>query len=298
MRDRRTWFDLDDPAATNPRFAVVGCPFDGAVSLRSGAAEAPSRIRALSKTSDAVTRHGRRVLSPGIRDYGDVHVKDASGKPLSQREVFDGLSRAVNALPSSAIVIGLGGDNSVSIPLIEGFARRHGKDTGVIWFDAHPDLMAEYEGNPESHACALRRALTLTGIAPRHATLIATRSYSFEEVDFIEKEGVTLITASEWNTVGSVEVARRLSKQMEGLSAVYLAIDIDGFDASCAPGTGYPLPGGVSSEAFFSLFDLVIDRLPIRALDITEVAPPLDVGDVTSFLATQIILEVLGRAQK
>jgi agmatinase len=68
-------------------------------------------------------------------------------------------------------------------------------------------------------------------------------------------------------------------------------VDIDGFDPASAPGTGYPMPGGIPAESFFQLQERLFARLPIRALDITEVAPPLDVNDITSFLGAQIVLE-------
>jgi agmatinase len=99
--------------------AVVGLPWDGSVSLRAGAAQAPVRLRELSRTGDAVTRRGR-------------------------------------------VVIALGGDNAVSIPSIEAFVRRHGKRTGIVWFDAHPDVFESCDGSPDSHACALRTVLRRT----------------------------------------------------------------------------------------------------------------------------------------
>lgn len=102
-----------------------------------------------------------------------------------------------------------------------------------------------------------------------------------------------MVTAADFAALGPAEVAERIIAHLAPRRAIYLALDIDGFDAACAPGTGYPMPGGVGSEAFFVLLERLLAALPIRALDITEVAPPLDPSDVTSFLAAQIVLEVL-----
>ena len=107
----------------------------------------------------------------------------------------------------------------------------------------------------------------------------------------MEEQRIECITASDWLSSTADKVALRIIERMRSFSAVYWAVDIDGFDPSCAPGTGYPMPAGVSAEAFFQLQERLFSRLPIRAMDITEVAPPLDMNDITSFLAAQIVLE-------
>jgi agmatinase len=293
MKDRQPWFDLHDGSLEEPGVAVLGLPFDGGVGFRPGAAEAPARLREISRTSDALNREGRPVEGLTLRDFGDVAAADGEGKPLSQADYLEAARRRLKELPGDAFTLALGGDNSVSIPCIQSFAARHGSDAGILWFDAHADLFASYDGNPDSHACALRRALDLTGIAPERAVLLATRSFSREEERFIRERRVELITAAEWGRSGPGEVAARAAGRLEGATAVYLAVDIDGFDASCAPGTGYPMPGGVAGEPFFAALGELFRLLPIRSMDLTEVAPPLDHNDLTSFLAVQVVLEAL-----
>ena len=294
MRERRLWFDLDDPSAGSPRVAVLGLPYDGSASLKSGAAQAPGRLREISKTSDAITRRGRAVSGVTVRDFGDVAALDGSGRRLTQQEYLAAAASALDALPRESFVLALGGDNSVGIPCLRRFARLHGAQTGVIWFDAHPDLFETYDGNPDSHACALRRAMTLAGLSPRNVVLLGTRSFSSEEARFIHDQGIEMITSAEWWTLAPEAVADRIARRLESLPAVYLSIDIDGFDASCAPGTGYPMPGGPSAAMVLAVQELLFQRLPIRAMDITEIAPPLDTNDITSFLGAQIVLETLG----
>jgi len=290
MRQRRHWFDLDNAALSEPRVALLGLPYDGAVSLQAGAAAAPERMRAISRTADPISRRGQRVSVP-LRDYGDAVPRGAAGQPLSQLAWMATARSWLRELPPDAFQLVIGGDNSVSIPAIEAFAQRHGNDVGILWFDAHPDLFEAYDGNPDSHACALRRAMANSGLTGSQVMLLGTRSYAEEELRFMEEERIECITAADWLASTPDKIASRIFERLKGFSAIYWAVDIDGFDPSCAPGTGYPMPAGVSAEAFFQLQERLLARLPIRAMDITEVAPPLDVNDVTSFLAAQIVLE-------
>lgn len=288
MPSRRNWFGLDDPVLAAPDVAFLSLPWVGAANRRSGAALAPGRLRELSKTSDPIPRRGHPVERLGVRDYGDV---DAEG---SWKEFADRAAARLSALPERAFTLLLGGDNSISIPGITSFAKRHGKDCGVIWFDAHADLFESYDGNPDSHACALRRGMSLAGIPPSRAVLLATRSLSLEERAFIDVNGIEMVTAAEWLASSAGSVVERIARRLGSFKAIYIAVDIDGFDASCAPGTGYPMPGGVTAETFFVLLEQLFARLPVRGMDLTEIAPPLDVNDVTSFLGVQVVLETLG----
>jgi len=294
MRDRRIWFDLHDDSCEQPDVSVIGLPFDGAVGFRAGAAGAPERMRQISQMSDPITRRGENLRGLLLRDFGDVEARDDKGEPLPVRTYLEAARRRMEGLPAGAFMLTLGGDHSVSISSLQAFAARHGKEAGILWFDAHADLFETYSGNPDSHACALYRALSLSGISPRRVVLLATRSFSEEEARFIKEEQVLCITAAEWLQSSSKEVAARAAERLQGAPAVYLSVDADGFDGSCAPGTGYPMPGGVGSESFFTFMEEAFQHLPVRGMDITEVAPTLDSNDVTSFLAVQVVLEALG----
>lgn len=294
MRQRRLWFDLHDEACSDPDVVVVGLPYDGATSRRAGAAVGPAKLREISLTADPITRRGRRLTGLTLRDDGDILPVADGGGALTQRAYLDEAVRRMAAIPARSFVIALGGDNSVSIASLQAFTSRHGKDAGVIWFDAHPDLFESYDGNPDSHACALRRGASLAGVSEDRCVLLATRSFSDGEIRYIRERGLEMVTAAEWLEASPEAVAQRIAARLEGCGAVYLAVDIDGFDASCAPGTGYPMPGGVGSEPFFLLMEALFERLPVRGMDLTEIAPPLDPHDITSFLGVQVILEALG----
>jgi agmatinase len=291
---RGHWFGLNDETIANPGVAILGLPWVGAANRRSGAALAPGKLRELSTTSDPIGRRGRLVEELRVRDYGDVPAEDHGGGALAWKEYMARAAARIDALPREAFTLLLGGDNSVSIPGLTCFARRYGADAGVIWFDAHADLFEAYDGNLDSHACALRRGMALSGISPSRAVLLSTRSLAREELAFIEGNGIEMVTASEWLGSSADAIAARIAARLAGAPAVYLAVDIDGFDASCAPGTGYPMPGGIGAETFFLLLERLFEQLPMKGMDLTEIAPPLDVNDVTGFLGIQVVLETLG----
>ncbi len=298
MPDRNIWFDLHREGPGPIDVAIIGMPFDGSSSRHRGAGEAPDRLREISRTADPITRWGDPIEGIRLRDFGDVESRDAAGKPVPQGDFLEAARKRIAGLPECRLWIGLGGDNSVSIPGIRTFAERHGAGAGIVWFDAHPDLFGSYDGNPDSHACALRRAMTLAQIPPARVLLLATRSFSTEENRFIRDNQILIITAHDWLKGTTEEVAGKILEWGRDLTAVYLAVDIDGFDASSAPGTGYPMPGGIGSEDFFSLLERICETLPVRAMDLTEIAPRLDTNDRTGFLGVQIILETLGAIGK
>ena len=293
MQARQNWFDLHDETLTVPDVAIFGLPFDGSVSRRAGQSMAPARLRELSRTADPISRRGRRVTSATVRDFGDVPATDPRGGTLSPERFLESAAARLQVAPEGSFLLCLGGDNSVSTPALRAFSARHEGDVGVVWFDAHPDLFETYDGSPNSHACALRRSMSLCGLEPAQVALVGTRSFAEEELRFIESEDVLCIRAAEWAASTPADVVGRLVERLGGRRAVYLAVDIDGFDSACAPGTGYPMPGGVGAEAFFTFQEELFRRLPVRAMDITEIAPPLDVNDVTSFLGVQLVLEAL-----
>ncbi|MEM7674500.1 MAG: arginase family protein [Myxococcota bacterium] len=291
---RKRWFDLDDPQASTPQVGIIGAPYDGSVSLRPGAAEAPARLRSLSRTSDAYTRRGHDIGRLTVRDFGDVNAQGVADESAPQEYLIDRIRKTLTGLPRETLPILIGGDNSVSIAGIDAFAARHGQNVGILWFDAHPDLFAAYDGNPLSHASALRTPLDKNGLDPTKVVLLATRSFAREEVEFIRQKDVKMVTAAEWHAHSNAEVHSAIRKRFAGVDAVYIAVDIDGFDAAAAPGTGYPMPGGVSTERVFDLFDHIYETCPVKAIDLTEIAPPLDIGDQTTMLGLQVILEALG----
>lgn len=304
MTPRHPWGGLCDPAATGPADVVLlGLPWDGSVCFRPGAAQAPARLRELSTSSPAISEDGF-VVDPGhlrVRDAGDVTPLEEEARSEAGRAAY--LAR-VEARASELFqphapggpvpfLFSLGGDHSVSIPLLRAFAARDERPFGLVLLDAHPDLFDVYEGSPLSHACPMRRALETGRLAPEHLLILGTRSYNALELDFMRAAGVRFVPARELNRLGIPAVLELAVRQLAGLERVYLTLDIDVADPACAPGTGAPVAGGLSSRELLDLSRGLLERLPVEAMDLVEIAPSLDPTEATAFLGLQLVFEGL-----
>jgi len=281
---RDLWSGLisDDPAA---EVGVLGLPFDGAVSFRRGTAFAPARLRELTPHLAPCAEEGQ-PLSLRVRDYGDVPPD------LEWPRYFQDVEERAAEVLQHRQALFLGGDHSVTIPLMRAFNRSVDGPFGVLHFDAHPDLFDTYEGHHWSHACTERRALDLPGLDPRHLVLVGLRSICQEEWDFLKAHReISHYTARQCYQRGIEAVAEEVVERLQGVQAVYFTLDIDGLDPAYAPGTGTPEGGGLSTRDLLELVRVVVQRLPIQALDVVEVAPPLDQADITSFAALKVIYE-------
>ncbi len=281
---RHLWSGLtsDDPEA---EIGVLGVPFDGAASFRRGTAFAPAKLRELTPHLAPCAEEGQ-PLTLRVRDYGDVP------EDLEWSRYFEDVERRAAEVLRHPLALFLGGDHSVSIPLMRAFARHVNTPFGVLQFDSHPDLFETYEGHRWSHACAARRALELQGLDPAHLAFVGLRSICAEEWDFLTAHAeICRYTARQCDQTGMEAVAEEVVGRLHDLPAVYVTLDIDGLDPAYAPGTGAPEGGGLSTRDLLELVRIIFQRLPVKAFDVVEVAPPLDQTDITSFAALKVIYE-------
>jgi agmatinase len=287
---RARWGGLAAETA-RPHVVLLGLPWDGSVSWRTGAAEAPRRLREISNTSPAISGEGE-IVDPtrfAVRDAGDL---PSDGAPAAA--YFDRVERAVRGLVASApdaFLLTIGGDHSVTIPLVRAFAAADPAPFGLVHLDAHPDLFDTYEGSPLSHACPLRRALETGRLAPEHLLIVGTRSYNPVELEFMRERAIHFVPARDVDRRGVEAVVTLARERLAGVGRVYLTLDIDVADPACAPGTGAPVAGGLSSRQLLDLTTGVLEALPVRAMDIVEISPALDPTDATLFLGLQLAFE-------
>jgi agmatinase len=270
---------------------IMGIPFDGAVSNAKGAADAPDRLRELSRILPPVTEEGVLFKSLRVYDDGDVDVVLDWAKYFSNVE-----KRAAELLATGKFCLFIGGDHSVTIPLEAAFARLHPNEKiGIIHFDSHPDIISEYDGHGWSHACTQRRAMEMDNVPPEGLSFVGLRSFMEEELDyFAEHPEITVIKARDVYRSGVDAVAAKLIEKYRAYSHIYLTIDIDVLDPAFAPGTGTPEAGGLSTRELIEMIRTLVTKLPIQAADIVEVAPPLDHSNITSWAALKIIFELFG----
>ena len=286
------WSGLERQSPT-AEIAVLGIPFDRAVSWRSGAAQAPAHMRTITPHLAGSTEEGQ-LLTVGVKDYGDV-------EPDLNWERFFATTESL----ASEIIRGqhqlaffLGGDHSVGIPLFKAFAGAFQGAVGYIQFDSHADLADNFEGHRWSHANTARRNAEQPNLAPEHLVFVGLRSFLSEELAFYAANpGIGWYTARDIYRHGIDTIAHEIVSRLKDVEAVYMSLDIDGIDPSCTPGTGTPEHGGPTTRECLEFLRIVFGHLPVKAMDIVEVSPPLDVADITSLAALKVMYEVFGFVQ-
>jgi agmatinase len=271
--------------------AIVGIPLDSGTTYRGGTRFGPRRIRESSLLiwgySQVLGVFPTRELS--VVDYGDVEVI-----PVDITSTMDNITGAVqHILEQNVTVIALGGDHSVSLPLLRAHASRYGK-LAVVHFDSHPDTWdAEFQQQPYSHGTPFRRAIEEELIDTDAYIQIGIRGPTSGRDDLSEARamGAHIISIGEVFEMGIPSVIKKVHAAVAE-RPVYVSLDIDSVDPAFAPGTGTPEVGGLSS---YQILQLVrgLQGLRMVGFDLVEVSPPYDHGDITSILAANLTFEFL-----
>jgi len=270
---------------------VVGIPFDSGTSYRSGARFGPRKIRGASLLlwghNNVLGVSPLEVLS--LVDYGDVGVI-----PVNIEATMQAITAEVGAvLEAGPTVIALGGDHSITLPLLRAHAARFGP-LAVVHFDSHPDTwQGEFAEHPYSHGTPFRRAIE-EGLIDTHAYIqvgIRGSTDSPDDLPEAKKLGARVLTIDEAFDIGIPEVSRVI-REAVGERRAYVSLDIDAADPAYAPGTGTPEVGGFSS---YQMLQLVrgLRGLNLVGFDLVEVNPAYDHGDITAILAANLAFEFL-----
>jgi agmatinase len=283
-----TWGGIgDQPTAERvPEVTIAGIPYDSSAFYRRGAAQAPERLRRLSAVMPPITETGK-AIAVRLHDVGDAPLRGAGIEPNIE-PIADWLIDHVRG-----VQVVLGGDHTVAIPSVVAQSRRYGQLLAVVTFDAHPDLCDVSHGSRYSHGCAIRRVTELASVPGTRLTMVGLRDFDAEELDFVGREGVNMITMAEASHLAGQALHDRLQANLPHGAAVHLSIDIDVLDPGFAPGTGIPSAGGASTRQVLDWLNALRD-FDVVGLDLVEVAPSLDHGDITTLAALKIIFEFLG----
>ena len=271
--------------------AIVGVPYDSATSYRSGTRFGPRSIREQSLLLWGFNNALQVAPFEKLRviDYGDVNVV-----PVDVVATHRAIEHEVRALLEAGLkVVTLGGDHSISLPLLIAHAGRHGP-LAVVHFDAHPDTWdAEFEGHPYSHGTPFRRALEEGLIDPGAYLQVGIRGPTAGPQDYRDAEalGARMVTLDAALERGIPAVIAEIRERV-GSRQVYVTLDIDAVDPAFAPGTGTPEVGGFTSHQMLSLLR-GLAGLNVIGADLVEVSPPFDHSHITSILAANLAFEIL-----
>ena len=270
--------------------AILGVPFDSGTSYRSGTRFGPRKIREASLLlwGHNTTLNVTPLKKLNVIDYGDVSVI-----PPSIEHTMTAITDAASEIIGTGTkLITLGGDHSITLPLLRAHAKKHGP-VSLVHIDAHLDTWeSEFDAVPYSHGTPFRHALQEGLIRPGEYVQIGIRGPVSGEDDYAEAAalGARTITIHEVIQKGVDEILKEVHARLKG--PVYVTVDIDSADPAFAPGTGTPEVGGLTS---YQLLQLVrgLHGLDLVGFDLVEVSPPFDHGDITAILASNIVFEYL-----
>ena len=278
-------------------FAIVGVPFDGAVTNRPGARFGPQEIRRASlMLCDGIHPHFDVSPLGMVGDAGDMALPNAT----SLVEVRRRIEAQAAPLFAQHHCVFLGGDHSITLPLLRAIKRRHGA-VALIHFDAHCDTWEDHFGEPSGHGTWTYEALQEGLVQPEKTIQIGLRSSGTRAArEYVRDQGGLIFTARDLrgrDGDGLAGVVAAIRERI-GDTPVYLTLDIDCLDPAFAPGTGTPEPGGMSSSQVLTLLE-ELAPLSFIGMDCVEVAPAYDHAELTSNAAATFVWTYLsGQAAK
>jgi agmatinase len=273
----------EDSRYETARAVIFPVPLERTTTYEHGTRNGPAAIIAASRNMELYDEELERETYKeiGIHTLPAIDTMDGT-----LDEVITELFTAQLALlEDGKFPAALGGEHSLTPPLVSAVAKKY-KDLSVLQIDAHADLRNEYQGNPASHACAMRRVLE---VCP--AVQVGIRSLSEEEAKAIPHLHTKVYFAKD---IVRAPMKPWIAKVLADLTPrVYLTVDLDGFDPSIVPATGTPEPGGLDWHQVTSLIRAVADHKKIVGMDVVELLP--QPGDHASdFLAAKLIYKTLG----
>ncbi|HEY6056443.1 MAG TPA: agmatinase [Candidatus Limnocylindrales bacterium] len=276
--------------------AIVGAPFDDAVSHRPGARFGPRAIRQANYATGSLYS-----LQLDVEPFEHLRVVDAGDAnivPAWLERAHALIYRKVRDVAASgAIPIVLGGDHSITWPSATAVAgaRRPGS-IGIVHFDAHADTAPEDWGVLAGHGTPMRRLVESGAVKGHNFVQVGLRGYwpPPDVFAWMREQGLR------WHFMHEIErrgadavVSDAIAEALDGPDSIYLSIDIDVLDPGLAPGTGTPEPGGLLPRELLRAVRQVVSAVELAGMDVVEVSPPYDHAETTAMAANRAVLEAI-----
>lgn len=257
------------------RVLAIGLPVDENSSYLKGAALAPWEIQKMlfHEAGNPISETGADLSDK--TEFVYAGALDANTKKPMQD--IENIAEIVGK--SSRFPVFIGGDHSVTFPVIKGLAKTHEK-LSILHIDAHPDLYQDYGGNPHSHASPFARILE-AGLVKR-LVQVGIRALTGHQREQAEKYRVEVHEMTGWRGL----------PRLSFTGPVYVSVDIDGIDPAFAPGVSHREPGGLSSREVLNLIHACGSRL--IGGDVVEYNPKCDIDGMTAILAARLVREIAG----
>ena len=278
----------EDPAGLD--IALVGVPFDGGVTNRTGARHGPREIRNQSSLMRRINQ------SSGIDPYALCRIGDVGDAWVEKPFELQGALREIESVfatvhAAGAVPVSAGGDHSITLPIFRAIAKD--RPVGMVHFDAHCDTGDDYLGSKFHHGAPFRRAVEEGLLDPKRTIQIGIRG-GVNDRDvwrFSHESGMRVVYMDELYEKGPKAIIAE-ARDIVGNGPTYVSFDVDGLDPVYAPGTGTPECGGMSVlEAQIMVRRL--QGLDLIGGDVVEVAPQYDATTVTAQVGAQMMFEIL-----
>ncbi len=267
----RTWMG-QNPDYNTASVVMLGLPFDGTVSYRSGSRFAPEQIRLASWGLEEYSPRFNKFLEDvNFHDAGDLEFP--LGNTYKTLEVIE--KNVEDIYNDGKKVFGIGGEHLVTLPEIKAVSKFY-DNLAIIHFDAHTDLREKYLGEEMSHSAVIRHASKITG--PENIKQIGIRSGMKEEFEFMKT----------YNTLAQKYSDLDVLKDKK----IFVTVDLDVLDTSIMPGTGTPEAGGFQFNELMDWFEY-LKNFDIIGADVVELAPDYDASGASTAVATKVIRELL-----
>ena len=281
--------------------AIIGAPFDDAVTHRPGTRFGPRAIREAQYQTGLL--HSLQVGVDPFRILTAVDAGDAAVVPGRVQHGHGEIYRKVRDVAATgAIPIVLGGDHSITWPNATAIAElRWPKSIGILHFDAHADTSPDGYGSLHSHGSPMRRLIESGAVQGKNFVQVGLRGYfpDNETLEWMKGHGMRTHLMTEIEERGAEAVIQdAIAEALDGPDAIWISVDIDVVDPGLAPGTGTPEPGGMLTRELLRALRQIAARVPIAGMDILEVSPPYDWAESTAMIANRAALEVISSLAK
>ncbi len=256
---------------------ILGIPYDESSSFLKGAALGPNAIREAfhSPSSNLSTESGLDLTEhPALIDQGNVDPSNSENWLTAIEEAI------LNLLNKNQTVVSLGGDHSITYPIIKAYTR-HFEALTILHLDAHSDLYEEFEGNRYSHACPFARIME-AALAKR-LIQVGIRTMTNHQRAQAERFDVEVYEMRRWKEYKNIVLK----------GAVYLSVDLDVLDPAFAPGVSHHEPGGLTMRELIQIIQDI--QAPLVGADIVELNPKRDLQDMTAMAGAKVLKEIVGK---
>jgi len=258
---------------------LIGIPYDANSSYLRGPALAPKHIRLMDEEGSAnkYCEHGKEIIeNQNYKDCGNIEFSEIDAA-FAYKKIKETISRE---LEDGSKLISLGGDHSVSFPVIEAFSEKYSK-LNVLHLDAHADLYDNFENNPYSHASPFARLMEKGAL--NSLTQVGIRTFNTHQKEQAKKFEVKVVEMKDFSFdfINSLE------------NPLYISLDIDVLDPAYAPGISHHEPGGMNTRQLITIIQRI--KVPIVGADIVELNPKRDINNATAMVAYKLFKELASK---